>query len=231
MKAIILAAGIGQRMSPLTKDKIPKSLLTVGNETLIGRQVRMLKSAGIQNIVIVTGFLSGKIKAHVKSVGVTFCHNRDFKKTTNTYSLSLASRYFDDDIIILLADVIFEERLLTELLKSNNQISILFGKKKCDREDVRVRINQNILCKISKDIPLDVCHGEFIGLATIKKKKLDVFKCYLEEGMRHYPNNNWHIAFQEMIDNGSVVNCVIANGFWVGCNRPSDYEEARRLFE
>jgi len=110
MKAIILAAGFGNRMRPLT-NTIHKTLIKIGNETIIERIINGLIANRIKDIVIVTGYLADTLKDYLLSrhsqINFTFVHNARFRQTNNIYSLALAmnSIEIDDDILIIESDL------------------------------------------------------------------------------------------------------------------------------
>ena len=96
MIAVILAAGMAKRLRPLT-DNTPKCLLDVKGRSLLERSMDALKGAGIQEFVIVTGYLNHMIENFVKShygdsIRVTFIHNALYDSTNNIYSLWLAGK-------------------------------------------------------------------------------------------------------------------------------------------
>ena len=111
MKAIILAAGTSSRLNPLTKDT-PKCLLSIAEGvTMIELQIKMLKDLGINDIVVVTGFMSEKI---VTKLGPTirYRHYDNYSKTNNLHTVNAVIDELNQDTIILFADVILSKKLL-----------------------------------------------------------------------------------------------------------------------
>src|SRR5437867_728953 len=104
MKAIVLAAGLGGRMWPLT-EQVHKSLLQVGNTTILGRIVDGLLSIDVRDILVVTGYLDEQVKAflkeHYSNIPFRFVHNARYRDTNNIVSLAMALEQgqFDSDII------------------------------------------------------------------------------------------------------------------------------------
>ena len=88
MKAIILAAGYGNRMRPLT-DNLHKTMVTVAGKTIIGRIIEGLLENDISDIVVVTGYRAEELKNYLTStftnVKFTFVHNEKFRETNNIY--------------------------------------------------------------------------------------------------------------------------------------------------
>ena len=107
MKAIILASGTGKRLQPLT-DLVPKSLLTVGHQTILDYQLTSLTKQGINEVVITTGPLREQIEEHVRSrysAEVQFVHNPRFETTNYIYTLWLAKESIDKYLNLACGDL------------------------------------------------------------------------------------------------------------------------------
>ncbi len=123
MKAIILAAGFGNRMRPLT-DAQHKTMLMVAGKTIIGRIVEGLLANGITDMAVVTGYraveLTGYLTGEFKNVNFTFVHNAKYRETNNIYSMALAfeSLTIDSDIILIESDLIYRPEIIARLLRS-----------------------------------------------------------------------------------------------------------------
>ncbi len=122
MKAIILAAGVGRRLSPIT-DTTPKCLIQVGGKTILERYFENFERLGIDSAVIVVGHLKEKIMAAAGAewhgVKISYLNNERFEEG-NIFTVHLASQAFDDDIVMMDADVIFHPGLLERQIKSPN---------------------------------------------------------------------------------------------------------------
>lgn len=99
MNAILLAAGMGTRLRPLTLTT-PKSLITVNDEPLLERQIRFLREAGVRDIVVVTGYLHEKFTYLKQKYHVTLIHNKEFDRYNNLYSMYLAREYLPGAYVI-----------------------------------------------------------------------------------------------------------------------------------
>lgn len=129
MRAIILAAGMGTRLRPLTLTT-PKSLIEVGGQTLIERQILFLNEIGISEIIIVTGYLSEKFDFLENKYGVKLIHNDKYDTYNNFYSMYLV-RDFLSDAYVIDAD----NYLHTNFLDSDVTISTYFSAYKRGFED------------------------------------------------------------------------------------------------
>jgi histidinol-phosphate/aromatic aminotransferase/cobyric acid decarboxylase-like protein/choline kinase len=124
MKAIILAAGYGNRMRPLT-DATHKTMLEVAGETIIGRIVGGLIENGITDIVVVTGYRAEELSSYCRKTfskaQFTFVHNRKYRETNNIYSMALAFEAvaIDSDIILIESDLICRPGIIKRLIASS----------------------------------------------------------------------------------------------------------------
>ena len=99
MKAIVLAAGLGTRLRPITNDT-PKSLVKVMGEAMAERQVRFLKEGGIEDITIVTGYLAEKFDYLKEKYGVKLVFNDKYDKYNNIYTIYLVKDLLPDSYVI-----------------------------------------------------------------------------------------------------------------------------------
>jgi choline kinase len=119
MQAIILAAGQGTRLRPLT-DHSPKCLVPVHERPMLQYQLEALCDAGIRECVIVIGHRAAQVRdafgARFQELSITYVENEFFNRTNNIYSLWLTRHEIHDDVLLLEGDVVFEPGLLSDLL-------------------------------------------------------------------------------------------------------------------
>ena len=132
MQGLMLAAGMGKRLGKYTQGNT-KCMLEVAGETLIERAVNALKSAGIHRLIMVVGYksknLKNFIKQKIKDMEIIFIDNDDYDKSNNIYSLYLAKDWLEkDDTIMLESDLIFEDRMIQELVANKNKDVALVAK-------------------------------------------------------------------------------------------------------
>lgn len=208
MQALILAAGIAQRLRPLT-DHCPKCLLQIGGKNFLQRMVDNLLWAGINDIVIVTGYLQQQIQSFLSEkypgLPFTFIFNEYYETTNNSYSLWLARKAIQDDFILLDSDIVFDKRILSLLIESDKEGALIAVNRDIDlgEEEMKVQINENgQITAISKEIPPSNAIGESIGIElfdqTIARKLFD----QLNYNIMH--NQESHLfyekTFQDLID-------------------------------
>ena len=126
MKAIILNSGLGSRMGEMTTHN-PKCLIQLNEkDTILSRQLRMLKAEGITDVIITTGYKYKLIEEYCESLcldmNISFVHNPLYEKTNYIYSIYLARKQLHDDIILLHGDIVFEMDILHDFVKSKHSI-------------------------------------------------------------------------------------------------------------
>lgn len=128
MKTIILAAGQGTRLKPLTNDR-PKCMVEVNGRSIIERQLDTLRSCGIkdEDITIIAGYRGDALKERLKNTPIGIIMNRDFEITNMVCSLMCARSLMEaqDDILISYGDIIYNESVLKKVLSSEEECSIV----------------------------------------------------------------------------------------------------------
>jgi histidinol-phosphate/aromatic aminotransferase/cobyric acid decarboxylase-like protein/choline kinase len=153
MKAIVLAAGYGNRMRPLT-DTVHKTLLSVAGETIIDRIVSSLDENGVTDIVVVTGYRADELGAHLRTAHpqarFTFVHNPRYRETNNIYSLALAMNEIeiDDDVLLIESDLIYEDRVLERILRSPHPNVALLDRFRSGMDGTVVTVAEGIVTSI-----------------------------------------------------------------------------------
>ena len=234
MKAVILAAGYGSRLGIFTKH-IPKALLFVGNKPIIAHTLKILKTHGIRDIVVVTGYKGYKLRKYLIrnfDLNFDFVHNRFYRKTNNVYSLYLAMEKVDEDFYIINSDVFSHPKIFEFLHKSDKDYLILSVDtvKRLGEEEMKVRIENDRIVEISKKIPPENADGEYIGFARVPKKNVGDLYEHLETVMREKGRNVFYEeAFQSMIDSGIKLSYESTRGLpWIEIDTPYDLMIARR---
>jgi len=118
--ALLLAAGLGSRLAPLT-DAAPKCLVAMSGVPILERLVRALDANGFERLVIVTGYKAETLHAYLGErfggITIEYLLSPLFETTNNIYSLWLARRLIDEPFLLVESDVVFDEPLLAPLLQ------------------------------------------------------------------------------------------------------------------
>ena len=120
MKAVILAAGRGTRLRPLT-DECPKCMVRLGDKPLVAYQIEAMRDCGIEDISIVTGYRSELVTLE----GVKKFVNRDYETTNMVATLMSAGEYLDDELIVSYGDIVYEKSVLSKLIESKSDVSVV----------------------------------------------------------------------------------------------------------
>ena len=152
MKALILNSGIGKRLRPLTEDK-PKALIEIGDRTLLDYQMDNLIGCGIRNIIITTGPFEDKMRRHVKKkyrdINVLYVNNPKYNTTNYIYSMWLTKKLINDDIILLHGDLLFDKKLLINLINEKHTNCVLVNRNiRPPEKDFKAVIENNRVVKI-----------------------------------------------------------------------------------
>jgi len=128
LKTIILAAGSGTRLMPLTEN-IPKCLVEVGEISILSNTLNCLNKNGIEECVIVVGHHAEKVVGCIgdefKDIKITYVENKIFEKTSNIYSLWLAKLYLNDDVLLIEGDIFLKMPLSKNFVKTVIMMSSL----------------------------------------------------------------------------------------------------------
>ncbi len=176
MKAIILAAGFGNRMKPLS-DTTHKTLLTIAGDTIIGRICDGLYANGVLDVAVVTGYRAEELQAYLRTryphLNLTFVHNARFRETNNIYSMALAFEHLriDDDIILIESDLIYEPTVIRRILESPRPNVALVDRYRSGMDGTVVTVSDGIIHNI---IPphLQTSNFDF----SDKYKTLNIYK-------------------------------------------------------
>jgi histidinol-phosphate/aromatic aminotransferase/cobyric acid decarboxylase-like protein/choline kinase len=153
MKAIILAAGYGNRMRPLT-DNTHKTLLTVAGKTILGRIIDGLRENNITDIVVVTGYrhyeLVDYLDKNYSDCNISYIHNGRYRETNNIYSMALAFEQttIDSDIVLIESDLIYEPAVIKRLLASPHPTVALVDRYASGMDGTVVKVEDGIITSV-----------------------------------------------------------------------------------
>ena len=212
MKAIIIAAGAGTRLYPITKD-IPKSLVDVGQGlTLLETQLHSLQECGIRDIVMIIGYRARQIEAKLDEFRSDFnietVYNPFFETSNNLVSVWMARHHFADEFITINGDDIFDASVIKTLMESPHPITMVTDVKAAyDEDDMKIITENGLVKRVSKKIALDQATGESVGIIRFCDSGPQIYTQMLETMVRIPKNMNvfYLKAIQEIIDAGHEV--------------------------
>ena len=239
IKAVILAAGVGSRIKPLT-DNCPKSLLKINGKTILEMMISHIQRCGISEVVFVLGYLQDQIKNYVKTqfpdLVVHFITNEKYEVTNTGYSLMLTKNFVLDSTFIKFdADVVFDINILKSLIASEYDNCLCIDKNiNLDAEEIKVIIrDKNRVVKASKTVkPLDAI-GESIGIEKISSEAAQALFSELELMMKdeqYYQEYN-EAVYERLIEKDVPFHALDISGLkWTEIDTQEDFMMAENIF-
>lgn len=225
MKAIILAAGVGSRISREVSK--PKSLLDIGTgEPLIHYTVKLLQKHGIP-VSVVVGFSRELFYEALKDLDVTFYENPFYRVSNSIASLWFAKDAIlpGEDYLFMNADVYLEEEILEKLLAAKEEITMLADYRKVAEGDYFFHCENGLVRKYGKELPLGERTCEYVGVAKVGKGYIEEFKrVMLEMVNREDYKTWWETILYSRCDKIDIYTLDAAPYFWSEIDYIEDYE-------
>ena len=239
MRALVLSAGQGSRLLPLTEDR-PKCLLPLDSRCLLEWQVRELRRGGIDDIVVVVGFRAAAVEnllAGLRRPGVNIrtVFNPFYGVADNLGSCWLARHEMDRDFVVVNGDTVFEAEILRRLLDSPPApITVTIDRKPTyDADDMKVRLDGTRLVEIGKTLPPDRVDGESIGMLRFRGDGPRLFADALDRAMRTADGLRWWYlkVIGSLAESGCVETVSIEGLEWGEVDYPEDLARVQRMVE
>ncbi|MFQ6055335.1 MAG: NTP transferase domain-containing protein [Methanosarcinales archaeon] len=241
-KVIILAAGPGSRLMPLTKDK-PKCMIKIKGKTILERQIEVFKQCGIEDIIVVRG--------HKKNVinypGLKYYYNPNYQNNNILASLFHAESEMDDEFIVSYSDILIDKSVVKKLLQSHSDISVVtdtnWRSHYSNRyqhpieEAEKVVVKDGKIIKTGKGINPNEVHGEFIGLVKFSKIGAEILRSNYNIAKNMFSGKPFHEAptfekayltdmIQELVNRGFDVKNVDIDKGWLEIDTVEDVKRA-----
>jgi choline kinase len=236
MKAVILSAGQGKRLLPLTAD-CPKCILPVGGRSLVEWQIDELAKCGIDQVSVVLGFRADKVERilrerygshHVKTI-----YNADFAVSDNLVSCWAAHGEMHSDFVLLNGDTLFEAAVMQRLLDTPHRpVTVAISHKKdYDADDMKVELDGCRLVNIGKDLLPDQVDGESIGMILFRGQGPGLFRLALEKTLETpSAQTKWYLSVvDEMARSMPVWTCSIEGLQWCEVDYYADLKLAEKV--
>jgi choline kinase len=227
MRAVVLAAGLGIRLRPMT-ETIPKCLLDVGGCSVLAVQLRMLGQIGVTDVVVVTGHASWRLEELAIS-RFRCVHNPDFAVSNQSASLWAAREELNGDTIMLFGDVLFSPRVLEDLLRAigPHRLAVSRHGRYNDQADKVIDTEGRIRRLGKRRVACEEATGEFIGVAFLAATASDGFRAALETTIRADRQAFLYDVYQRCVDMGIAVQAVDVATPWIEIDTPEDLTRAR----
>jgi choline kinase len=240
MIGMVLAAGVGRRLSPDT-DTLPKALLPVdGETTILDIALRNLAAVGLSDIVVVVGHAAGAVRARVDSlerahgVRLELVHNDRARDWNNAYSLWLVRDFFHQGVLLANGDTVHPVSVEKALLAVQDRqpgdlVLAVDDIKPLGDEEMKVTLNdRGQLTRITKRMDPAHAHAEYIGVTLIGPAAAVPLADALEATWRRDPGLYYEDGYQELADRGGVIAIApIGAVDWVEVDDHDDLRRAR----
>lgn len=246
MKAIILAAGQGTRLRPLTDVK-PKCMVEYQGKAIIDSILEAMDTCKISDIAIVDGYKKEVLETYLSSKNVTFFTNPAYTTTNMVSTLFCAKTFMDDDVIISYADIVYDAKVLEELSASQGALSVVVDRRwrelwaqrmENPLEDAEtLKIKDGYIVELGKKPQsYEEIQGQYIGLIKISKSAItkvisfyeSLDKNVLYDG-KDFDNMYMTSFIQLIIDQLMNIEPVFIDGGWVEVDCISDLSAKKVL--
>jgi len=236
VQAVILAAGSGLRLRPIT-ETVPKGLVRIDKKSLLQYSLDILSKFGIHEVIMVVGYLSEKISKEFgeayKDIRITYLINKKYDRTGSMYSFSRARRDIGEDIILLESDLLYEPRAVELIINSPYQNCLLVAPARGTGDEVYICIDKHRrITDLGKHIHSSrkaKALGELVGISRFSLRFLEMLFIKAEED---YQNGKLNLHYEECVFAGSTLqNPVYAlfgrNLIWTEIDTTDDLVRAR----
>ncbi|MBR3197171.1 phosphocholine cytidylyltransferase family protein [Methanobrevibacter thaueri] len=249
MIGVILSAGMGTRLMPLTKDK-PKPLLEINEMTLLERMIKNLMNEDIKEFIVIVGYNKEKVIEFAPTLeekyGITIkiIENENYDTTNTSVSTYLASKYIEDngkdDFILINGDNVVDPEIITRIAERENTSLIVDNFKDLNEESFKLIIENETfnednsiangtIKEIGKGIDIPSSTGEFIGVSKVSSDDISKFNGILEDLMEEDKQNYYDFAYKTL-STISPIDFVLTNGLkWTEIDDHNDWEQAQKL--
>lgn len=234
--ALLLAAGTGSRLYPLTKNE-PKCLTMVNGSSILDRLITNLSEHGFKRLVVVTGHLDHCISNFLgKQIGdlkIEYIFSPLYKTTNNIYSLWMARKIIKESFLLVESDLVFDKSLLKDMLVPN-RIASARMQPWMNGTCVTVNDSQNVKAFLTNEA--EVCEGhkyKTVNIYSISKKSWSGIVKKLDKRISAGKVNDYYeTVFAEMVDEGSLSfkNVTFDHKPWYEIDTMEDLTKAEKLF-
>jgi len=233
LKAIILSAGQGRRLMPLTSN-MAKCSLPLHGISILEWQLSQIAQCDVDEVIVVTGFAYEGVDAivdNIKSVKVRTLHNPMYAHTDNLGTCWEARFEMDGPFVLMNGDTLFEAAVLQRLLSSDKNYPITLAtdsKPHFDLDDMKIITDGERLLKVSKQLDISLVGGESIGLMVFDDVGAKAFTEKLEEMMDQSDALKlWYLSAIDQLASESLAGiCPISGLSWCEVDDAADFAAA-----
>jgi choline kinase len=236
---LVLAAGAGRRLQPLTDD-LPKTLLPVdGERTILDIALANLASAGLDEVVVVSGFAAHRIEERKRAlerdhgVRVELVFNDRAEEWNNAYSLWVARECLRSGAILVNGDTVHPASVEETVLAARGPGIVLAAdtEKALGEEEMKLHVTDDgFMDRINKALDPSTARGEYIGVTLIEAAAAEALSEALEATWKRDPGLYYEDGYQEFADRGGQIGIApIGSVEWVEVDDHADLARAREV--
>lgn len=238
MKAIILSAGQGRRLLPLT-ETTPKCALPVLGRSILEWQLHEIAKCAVDEVVVVTGFGADQVDEILDrdhGVPARALYNPFYAHSDNLGTCWIARGEMDGPFMILNGDTLFEASVMRRLLDSSAEMAITLAtdvKLDYDADDMKIISQDRRLLRVGKQLELNMVNGESIGMMVFRQEGISRFADKLDYLMRYGEGlNRWYLsAIDALAQEWSVAICPVQGLRWCEVDNRADLSRAELEIE
>jgi len=236
---LVLAAGAGRRLQPLTDD-LPKTLLPVdGERTILDIALANLKQSGLDDVVVVTGFAAHRIDERKQAlerdhgVELELVFNDKAEVWNNAYSLWVAREHLARGAILVNGDTVHPASVEQTVLAARGPGIVLAAdtEKALGEEEMKLHVTDDgFMDRINKALDPSTARGEYIGVTLIEPEAAEPLADALEATWKRDPDLYYEDGYQEFADRGGRIGIApIGSVEWVEVDDHQDLARAREV--
>ena len=227
---------MAKRLRPLT-DTQPKCLLKVGERTLLERTVDAQLAAGINELVVVTGYRGEMIRDfltnHYPTLTIHFIHNADYEHNNNIFSLWMTRPYTDGkDFLLMDSDILLDPKLVKAIVEQEGT-ALALNRHECGEEEIKIIVDsENRVVELSKTCSIADAIGESVGVERIASDYSTALFHELEQMIEREGLIDifYERAFERLIPQGHHFRVVDTTDFFsIELDTVEDFERAKEL--
>ncbi len=232
MIALILNSGLGHRMGNITKEH-PKCMTFIGaEETILSRQLNLISSVGVKDVVITTGYYDEILVDYCNSLklslNIKFVKNPIYDKTNYIYSIFCAREELDDDILLMHGDIVFSESVLKDIVNSNSSCMKVSSTLPLPEKDFKAVVKNKRVYKVG----IEFFDSAMEAQALYKLNKsdwkiwLDEIVCFCNNGITNVYAEN---AFNNISEKCQIFAIDVKDRLCTEIDTPEDLAKVKEL--
>ncbi len=246
MKAIIVAAGMGRRLSPYTDDR-PKTLVEINGRSILARQVDAYRAAGVREINIVRGYMKEKIAVE----GARYFDNDEYRSNNILVSLFFAEAAMDGGFLFSYSDIVFRPEVVRRVIETEGDYALVIDRRwheayvgrqhhPVEEGEVARVDDERVTLVGKKTMPPEQATGEFIGLARFSARAVEQMRERFHarrkalSGKPYGRAPRFEVAYltdllNDLIDSGEIMRPAFIDGGWREIDTVEDLERAKSV--